>query len=241
MQNRRYQILRRIIEEFINSAKPISSGSFAKSKEFNVSSATIRSEMSQLEKEGLLVQPHTSAGRVPTKKGYEHFVKSLMNISPGEKKSLFDEFQSAKKQYFLKKAREKVYDSIAILSRLTENVAFATIPENKSTIYMGIANFLKQPEFAHDSSTASGVIEVLEEGFFEKIAKIKITDKVDIHIGESNIFPNFESCAFMCSQYTHLSFSGILGIVGPIRMNYPRNKTLIEYTKIFIEGPKLLN
>ena len=238
--DRKYQILRRIIEEFVGSAHPVSSGSFVKMQEFDVSSATIRNEMAALEKEGLVTQPHTSAGRVPTTKGYQYFVDSLMDVSDQEKNNIFSEFQAAQKQHFLAKAREKVHDGVSILSELTENVAFATIPENKQTIYLGLANFLKQPEFSHDAVTASGVIEVLEQGFFEAIEQLEIGNEVEIHVGETHLFPQVQSCSLMCTRYDHAGFTGIIGIVGPMRMNYARNKVLIEYTKTFIEGQKLL-
>ena len=237
---RKYQILRRVIEEFIKSAHPVSSGQFAKNSEFDVSSATIRNEMADLEKEGLVIQPHTSAGRVPTTKGYQFFVEKLMDISEEEQKDLYNEFLNAQKKHFLHKVREKVYDGVAILSQLTENVAFATIPENHQTIFLGLANFLKQPEFSHDAAGVSGVVEVLESGFFDSIKQLEIGKNIDIHIGENNIFPQFESCSLLCTSYQSSGFSGVLGILGPVRMNYARNKALIEYTKLFIEGQKLL-
>ncbi len=241
MIQRKYEILRQIIKEFICSAHPVSSAHFTKLKKFNVSSATIRNEMSELEKEGFITQPHTSAGRIPTIKGYQHFVENMMEISKQEEKEIFEKFQETKKKYFLAKAREKVYDGISIFSQMTQNIAFATIPENKETIYLGIANLLKQPEFSNDNSMASSVIEVLESGFFEKLEKIEIGNDVDIHIGEKDIFPQFESCALMCTCYDYKGFKGVLGVVGPIRLNYARNKLLIQYTKMFIEGQKLLN
>lgn len=240
MKSRKYQILKRVVEEFINSAKPVSSASFMEMEEFNVSSATIRNEMSRLEKEGMLTHPHTSSGRVPTAKGYKHFVSKLMDISDVQKDKLFDDFQNAKKKYFLAKARERVYDTISILSELTENVAFATIPENKRTIFLGIANFLKQPEFANDQEKASGVIEILEQGFFEKIKDLEFSSEVEIHVGESHIFANVQSCSMMATKYQYQGFEGILGIVGPMRMDYAKNKVLIEYAKMFLEGQKLL-
>lgn len=239
MIHRKYQILRRIIEEFVNSARPVSSGQFLEMSEFDVSSATIRNEMAQLEKEGLLIQPHTSAGRIPTAKGYQYFVESLMEIEDTEKESIFNEFKEAQKKYFLQKTKEKVFDSVSILSQLTENIAFATIPENKRTLFLGVASLLRQPEFS-DNASASSVIEVLEGGFFETIENLEIHDSVEIHIGETHIFPHVQSCSLMCTTYNHNGFSGVLGIVGPMRMNYAKNKVLIEYTKMFIEGQKLL-
>ncbi|MBT4936655.1 hypothetical protein HON22_01945 [Candidatus Peregrinibacteria bacterium] len=239
-QDRKFHILRHIIEQFIHSAHPVSSGSFLELDEFSVSSATIRNEMGKLEKEGYIVQPHTSAGRVPTSKGYDIFVKELMDVTDKDKKNIFGQFQNAQKKHFLAQAREKVYDGISILSQLTDNVAFATIPENKRTLFLGIANLLKQPEFVHDNSSATGVIEVLEQGFFDAIEHLDIQEEIDIHIGENDIFPNIQSCSLMCTKYNHNGFTGILGVVGPMRMDYARNKLLIEYTKLFIEGQKLL-
>lgn len=240
-EERKFQILRQVIHQFISSTHPVSSQSFLELKEFPVSSATIRNEMSKLEKEGYIKQPHTSAGRIPTSKGYKLFVEKLMDISTNEKTNILHQFQDAQKQHFLHKTKEKVYDGISILSQLTENVAFATIPENKRTLFLGIANLLKQPEFIQDTESARGVIEVLEQGFFESIKDINISHDIDIHIGENNIFPNIQSCSLMCTQYTHNGFHGFLGIVGPTRMDYARNKLLIEHTKLFIEGQKLLS
>ena len=70
-------ILRAVVEEYINTAKPVGSGSIAKSAEVNVSSATVRNAMAALEAQGYLTQPHTSAGRIPTDAGYRFFVDSL--------------------------------------------------------------------------------------------------------------------------------------------------------------------
>jgi heat-inducible transcriptional repressor len=238
---RKYQILKKLIEEFIESAKPVSSGCFQNFSEFDISSATIRNEMNQLEKEGLLMQPHTSAGRIPTSKGYSLFIESLMEYKNTDEKEIIQEFEKAKKAYFLKKAKEKVYDGVAILSKLTENIAFATIPENKQTFFLGIANLLKQPEFCNNNQEASLVIEILEDNFFEVLNGLEIKNEVEIHIGESDMLKNISSCSLLCCKYFHLGFEGVLGIVGPMRMDYPRNKTLIEYTKMFIEGQKLLS
>nr|HPO06180.1 hypothetical protein [Candidatus Gracilibacteria bacterium] len=225
---------------FISTAKPIGSNELKKNEQMEVSAATIRNEMAELEKEGLLTHPHTSAGRIPTVEGYRYFVDNLLEVSEEEKSDMFEEFKTAQKRYFLAKVKEKVSDGIAILSQLTENVAFATLPENQETIFLGIANLLRQPEFMNNTNALTGVIEVLEQGFMEHLEKIEIGEQVSIHIGENNLFPNIQSCSLMCVHYQHLGLTGTLGILGPIRMNYPRNKVLLEYAKLFIEGQKLL-
>jgi heat-inducible transcriptional repressor len=77
LDERKAAILRAVVEEYIDTAQPVGSGHVAKAPGVDVSSATVRNEMSSLEAEGFLRQPHTSAGRVPTEKGYRFFVDHL--------------------------------------------------------------------------------------------------------------------------------------------------------------------
>jgi len=78
LNERKSQILKAIIEDYISSAEPIGSRTIAKRTDLNISSATIRNEMSDLEDMGYLVQPHTSAGRIPSDLGYRFYVNDLM-------------------------------------------------------------------------------------------------------------------------------------------------------------------
>ena len=80
--NRRMLVLRAVIEDYIRSQEPVGSGAVARDHDLGVSSATIRSDMSALEDQGYLAQPHTSAGRVPTEKGYRYFVDRLATVVP---------------------------------------------------------------------------------------------------------------------------------------------------------------
>lgn len=77
LDERKATILRAVVTEYIETAQPVGSGHVARSTEVNVSSATVRNDMAALEAEGYLAQPHTSAGRVPTEKGYRFFVDQL--------------------------------------------------------------------------------------------------------------------------------------------------------------------
>jgi heat-inducible transcriptional repressor len=81
LDERKTAILRAVVQEYITTAQPVGSGHVANSPGVNVSSATVRNEMAVLEQEGYLHQPHTSAGRVPTDKGYRFFVDHL--AAPG--------------------------------------------------------------------------------------------------------------------------------------------------------------
>ena len=79
MDNRKKKILQAIVEEYISTAEPVSSGSIVKKYGLDLSSATIRNEMADLEKVGYLEKPHTSSGRVPSAKGYRMYVNELLN------------------------------------------------------------------------------------------------------------------------------------------------------------------
>lgn len=84
LNDRKKRILQAIIEEYINTAEPVSSGNIAKKKDVKYCSATIRNEMAELEQSGYLAKPHTSSGRVPSAKGYRLYVDELLkddNIS----------------------------------------------------------------------------------------------------------------------------------------------------------------
>src|SRR5437588_12391607 len=79
ISDRQRSILSLIIEEYVATAHPVASEHIVSRYDLNVSSATVRNDMAELERAGLIVQPHTSAGRVPSELGYRYFVANLMN------------------------------------------------------------------------------------------------------------------------------------------------------------------
>ena len=81
-QSRRMLVLRAVVEDYIRSQEPVGSSALTKQHDLGVSSATIRNDMAALEDEGYLIQPHTSAGRIPTEKGYRYFVDRLATVVP---------------------------------------------------------------------------------------------------------------------------------------------------------------
>lgn len=225
MDNRKKLILEAIIRYFTDTATPV--GSKTLMSQFDVSSATIRSDMSYLEKEGMLYQPHTSAGRIPTEIGYRYFVDEIIDPAK-QKKNVLKQFEDIKKLHFREKAREKVFDAVSILSQITQDIAFATIPQNNQTYYLGIANLLKQPEFIQDMPYASRVVEVLEKGFLTILDKLELDKKIRIFIGKENIVPEIQSCSMLAVAYNCEGFDGIMGILGPMRMDYSYNIAALE-------------
>jgi len=121
LDDRKAAVLRAVVEEYIDTAQPVGSSHVARGARLGVSPATIRNEMSVLEREGYLVQPHTSAGRIPTDKGYRFFVDQL--AEPGT----LDEAQSRQVREFFDTAHgeleEMLRDTSRLLSRLTDYAA----------------------------------------------------------------------------------------------------------------------
>lgn len=222
METRKQKILKAIVEQFIQTATPVGSKLIFEEYDLNVSPATIRNEMALLEDEGYILQPHTSAGRIPTSTAYRAFVDQLkFNLS------LFNQakhdIETLRRDFHLTQAKEKLYEMVAILASVTNNVCFATVPDNKRLFYMGISNVLRQPEFKQDPSSATQVIEVLENRFSELLSQLNITDEPSYFIGEENMIPEIKSCSLLVQRYHIKGFNGAMGILGATRMNYPYN------------------
>ena len=97
LDDRKKKVLQAIVEEYINTAEPVSSNALTKNHGLNCSSATIRNEMAELEKGGFLDKTHTSSGRVPSEKGYRYYVDELVNdkdISLEEIKYISDKLET---------------------------------------------------------------------------------------------------------------------------------------------------
>ncbi len=129
LDERKSLILRAVVEEYIQTAQPVGSGHVANDPDVNVSSATVRNEMAQLEADGYLVQPHTSAGRVPTDKGYRFFVDSL--TEPGV---LGSAETQAVRSFFARTHGEleaMLADTSRLLSNITRHAAVVVGPPHE--------------------------------------------------------------------------------------------------------------
>ena len=230
--DRRQEVLRAIVQHFIHTAEPVGSETILVSYKFSVSPATIRNDMAQLEKEGLIFQPHTSAGRIPTDLGYRLFIDEMADFNAARIEAL-QTLNKVRKEYVVHKVKEKIYDAVELIARSTENVSFATLPDNQRTFYLGLANVLRQPEFLEDTVRASQVIEVLEksDNFLNLLNDLSIDDSVKIFIGKENILQQIQSCSLMVTRYSIGGFKGYLGVLGPTRMNYPFNTAIIQEVK----------
>ncbi len=132
LNERKRKVLWAIVQDYSSTAEPVGSRTIAKKYDLGVSSATIRNEMQDLEDEGYLEQPHTSAGRIPSIKGYRYYVDWLMQPSPmtSEEESLLDQALTD----HVTKVDEIFRNMAKVVAMLTHSLSVAASSEIKSTL-----------------------------------------------------------------------------------------------------------
>lgn len=216
---RQKQILDKLIEEYISSASPVSSQSFEKKYNFGFSPATIRNEMHKLTEAGYISQPHTSAGRVPTDKGYRFYVNNLLKEKrEGQIKSEFNGL-----------LKEGVGDEIKLLQFIAKDLAkassvlaFSFNSDEKIFWKEGWGGISKEPEFK-EGELLESFTSFLEE-FERDIENFQLESDLEIFIGKESPFRNSQEFSIIISQCNFpRKEKGLLGIIGPKRMAYKEN------------------
>lgn len=134
LDERKEAVLRAVVEEYIVTAEPVGSQKVAKTRRLGVSSATVRNDMANLEREGYLAQPHTSAGRIPTDKGYRYFVDRLARVEalgPPHADTVSHFFASARAAL-----DEILHETSQMLARITDHASLVVGPRAASTTVM---------------------------------------------------------------------------------------------------------
>jgi|AntAceMinimDraft_16_1070373.scaffolds.fasta_scaffold37353_3 transcriptional regulator of heat shock response len=235
LTERQQKILECVVKEYTQTANPVGSASILKRYGFSISPATIRMEMAGLEKMGYLYQPHTSAGRIPTDKGYRYFVNSLMNNQELTKRD-----QSLLQEELLKlRARNVKLTRITakLLAVLSQNLAISGIVKEKEYFQSGIRGLLSQLEFTNVDEIYKTVemLDYLDQNIEQLIKKLG-KGEVKILIGKENPLIKNKECSVVVSR-CRLPYGedGILAIMGPKRMRYARNVSLLKYVVKLLE------
>lgn len=159
LDERKAAILRAVVEQYIETAQPVGSSHVAHKGVVDVSPATVRNEMAVLERDGFLVQPHTSAGRIPTDKGYRYYVDSIAQPGPLPApqrqtiKQFFDTAHGAIEQM--------LHDTSRLLSDLTDTAAVVVGPAHEVATIRAVQLVGLQPRLAL-------IVFVLSNGVIEK-------------------------------------------------------------------------
>ena len=231
MKARQEKILQSVVEEYTLTAVPIGSRILVEKYGIDASPATIRNEMAELEKNGYLYQPHISAGRIPTDKGYRYFVEKLM-----KGKDLTKREQQKMRQELLKLKAQNVRmakTTAKLLSGLSGNLAISGILDKNEFADFGMSELLDEPEFQEldEVCRLAGTLDYIDE-MFEKVSSELLEGDTKIFIGEENPIKNISGCSMMVSPYKlKTGERGVLALIGPKRMRYAKNKSLLEYLR----------
>jgi len=225
-EERDNKILKAIIENFTSTSKPVSSQSL--SKMFDLSPATIRNVMANLERIEYITQHHPSGGRIPTDKGYRVYVDLLMETQPlaeDEKKDIIQEYEHTIEY------EDVIQKSSQLLSSLSHYVGIILESKLQKVYLEGISNLLEQPEFNN--------IEILKKVFkrcedkkllYEMLMEHLGDEEISITIGHENSHKDFYECSIITATYKiEGKLVGTMGVIGPKRMTYPHVISTVKF------------
>ncbi len=230
MNSRQKQILSGIVELYTKTAIPVGSQALLEHFEFPVSSATLRNDMVELEEEGYLYQPHISAGRIPTDAGYRFYVEEMM----GDEDLSREDQRRLQKELLMMKAKQARMgrSTTKLLSALSGNLVVSGLIDKDEFYDFGMKELMEKPEF-QEIDELCRVVETLDS-LDEKLDTILVNLKdgeTHIFIGEENPIKEISNCSMVVAPYESKEGKGVLAIIGPKRMDYAKNKSLIEYMK----------
>lgn len=223
MTDRQKQILCAIIEQYAEVAVPV--GSVTLAKLFGVSSATIRAEMAELERREFITQPHTSAGRVPTDKGYRFYVNTLTENQETVLERRGERALTARVQHGGIPERT-IRNAVDTLVELTHNLGLATIGNQ---LYMsGLSNLFGQPEFMNGAQVqqVARLLDNLEPWLREAAPN----EPLSVYIGQENPVGRAAGCSLIISRF-HSPYSdrSYIGVLGPTRQSYRDVMQLVRH------------
>lgn len=223
MDPRKNDILKLVIETYIKTAEPIGSQVLVESGKLEVSGATVRNELHELEELGYLTHPHTSAGRIPTEKGYKYYVETILKErEKGESEKLRGQIKQTDNLKELGKQSAAASQNAVI------------VVAGPHIYYTGTSYLYAQPEFEDMNETVqvSSVFDHFEDhvrDFFDLVPQ----GEERVFIGSENPFGGNISTIVV-----KINDEVLFGFVGPMRMDYKKNIELIEYIQNIIDRNK---
>lgn len=224
LTKRQEKLLAAIIEQYAEVASPVGSSLLAKA--FKVSSATIRAEMVELERQGYIKQPHTSAGRVPTDKGYRHYVNGLQNQPDSYPEKRAERALSARVNN-AGMPEQTIRNAVDTLVELTSNLGIATIGDQ---LYMsGLSNLFGQPEFVHPGQVQE--VARLLDNLQPWLREAEPNEPLNVYIGRENPIGGNAGCSLIISRFrSPYSDNSYIGTLGPTRQSYRGVLGLVQRT-----------
>ncbi len=231
LETRKKDVLFAVVREYVKTAEPVGSVTLIERYGFDLSSATIRNELAALEELGLIEQPHTSAGRIPSERGFQLFVDTVLASRPtGEERGRKRKLRMPEERQVPAEAVKSVAKHIAEHANEAVIVAFGP----RHLYYTGLSHLFSQPEFQEFGRVVrfSELIDRLDDIVAEVYPRVG-TD-ITVWLGRKNPFGS--QCGTVITQCAiGGGLRGAVGILGPLRMDYERCIELLDTTQHLFE------
>jgi len=227
LSERQTQIIKAIVEEYIKTGEPVGSGTVEKKYNLGVSPATIRNEMVDLLKKGLLKQPYSSSGRIPTTQALKFYIQRLMEE---EELGVAEEVAVKEKIWDYKDEIDKLFEQATkALAQRTDSLSVALLQEGRM-YHSGYANILDKPEF-FDIDVTRTVLSMIEDfdqlyNMFSQSAREEIINTL---VGTEFGMEPLEPCGSVFTSFKIKDKEGYLGIIGSCRIDYPHAVPTVRY------------
>lgn len=227
LSDRQTKILKSIIDEYIETAEPVGSNTIEKKYSLGVSPATVRNEMVKLTEQGFLKKVHSSSGRLPTPMALKYYVANLMkeqHLSVAEEVAVKEKIWDYRHELdkFLREATRE-------LALRTKQIALATT--DRGDIYAaGMANILDDPEFFDIDVTRALLTHLEEASFWDQLTSNSAEDNSLVLLLGSDLGDElFSPCGFVYRHFRAGPRHGLIGVVGPARLNFNRIFPTVKY------------
>jgi transcriptional regulator of heat shock response len=234
LQDRKERILAITVDEYTKTVSPVSSSCLLRKYGLDLSSATIRNVLAELEEEGYLSHPHTSAGRVPTQRGYRYYVDHLM----GEIQMLEEEKTRIRGEYQKESAElDRLLEKTSrVLSQTTHCTSLVSIDGDTRIFCQGTSFVVEYPDY-QDISKIRGILAALDEK--ERLLQLinkELDERTTIFIGKELECEDIDACSLVVSRYqSKHGPSGRIAVLGPTWMDYKRVVSTLDYFSDLIE------
>ncbi|MDP3724495.1 MAG: hypothetical protein Q8R11_02550 [bacterium] len=234
LSDRQKALLKAVVETYIETAEPVGSGTIEQNNNLGVSPATIRNEMVRLTELGYLRKPHSSAGRSPTGQGIKFYIHDLMK--PKEL-SVKDEVAIKEKLW------EDRFEFARLMQEATRALASQThalavaMTDDDEMYAAGTANILDMPEF-FDIDVTREVLTMLDEsGRLRDICALSVTNEpIHVILGEDIGQEYLQPIGIVFTRFQGpRNRQGTLGVIGPMRLNYPVVVPAVRYITDLID------
>lgn len=228
LTGRQIQILRAVVERYIESAEPVGSETIDKQFNFGVSPATIRNEMVYLAHNGYMRKVHSSSGRIPTALAIKFYVRELMrerDLSVADEVSVKERIWSSREQM-----GDLLWEAARVMAERSRCIGLVMTQEDSRVYHSGYAHLLNFPEFSNIDVTRT-VLTLLEEvrALREIIDFGRSEEPVQLVLGEDLGNEYLASVSFLFTEVNAANDRFTIGVIGPARMDYPYIIPMIKY------------